>query len=562
MTDLHSCCHAALTQVLREVSDSTAKADIAVQQASATLASTPDAEPRTIEQLLGDVLRNARHDLSVASANRDKVKASGYWKRFWHLEDAEKEVGKANAALAEKEKFERQEAAVSAREANSNERAAMRAAHDACRKALGAAKVNLERHVQAQSFLEQLCEPLRDALIRRAWIAGDTKELLDKSVGFAQKQDWEAAAKAIQEIKFQRLPSGAQFRQWMHEYRDKLKAMRDQSAGLVATAAYPGLRDPSLQLAKSRFCASTWADRVECYEDLSDRWYAVPVRMTSPGALIEPVQWIIYWAFLVQSQRFANSTGSVKVHEDSLTGMLTYALKGELEAPAKDRLRQLGYPEAKANLDLLQLAGTNGEFETGADIGVVIHLDVGDLQVHKVALLQAKVSKGESAEIGSKPSGSAQLTQLQKLRDAKRDFFLFYHKTMGLSPALLPTVTAVNHYAKQHKWKGADLKKENKTVKTRLHGWDLASFAAFGLCSPGNGVGRDVPDGGDPLEAMIANGRSSLPTYMMVVSLSHDESIFENAITSLYENGYRTAPGPESESDLRRSPDDHHYPGA
>ncbi|MBH1634018.1 hypothetical protein I5U65_02345 [Stenotrophomonas maltophilia] len=548
MTDLHSRCNSKLNQILKAFEDATAIAGAAVREAKVALKSIPDTQLRPVAQLLEDSLISYKDDLITARTNRKNLRYEVLWKRIWGRRKVQKAVDDAKTALRSKRQYELSDDAVRAREADCNQRAAEHAAHTSCSKALHEAVNNLQRRAQEEQHLQQFCEPLRESFARRAWLAGNTEDLLDRSVEDTQAHAWASAAKWIQEIGFQRLPSEDQFEQWKAEHRNILREMRKQGAGFVATAAHPGLLVPSLALAKTCFHPSVWVKSVGRIEELPDRWYELPVRVIHREALIEPVQWIIYWAFLNQSQRFAVDTGMVTAHEDVLTGMLTYALKGELEWSAKGRLFQLGYPRVTANIDILQLAGMNGEFETGADIGLIIHLDVGDLNVHKAALLQAKVSSSNSAELGSSPSGSKKMTQLQKLHDAERDFYLFYHKSRGISPAILPTVTAVNHFVAKHKMTADDLLKENKSVKTREHGWDLASFAAFGLCSPKNAIGKDIPVGGSSLDAITDNGRSTLPIYMMVVSLSHDDSEYQKVITPLHEKGYRTVPDPDREN--------------
>jgi hypothetical protein len=548
MTDLYSRCNSKLKQILKAFKDATAIAGVAVREANAALQSMPDTQPRPVDQLLEDSLISYKDDLIRARTNRKNLRQEVMWKRIWGRRNVQKAVDDAKTALRSRREYELSDDAVREREADCNQRAAEHAAHTSCSKALHEAVKKLQRLAREEQHLQQSCEPLREAFARRAWLAGNTEDLLDRSLGDTQAHAWTSAAKRIQEILFQRLPPEDQFKQWKAEHIDILADMRKQGAGFVATAAHPGLLVPSLALAQLRFHPSAWAKSVGGIEELPDRWYELPVSVIHREALIEPVQWIIYWAFLNQGQRFAVDTGMVTAHEDVLTGMLTYALKGELEGSAKRRLFQLGYPRVTANIDILQLAGMNGEFETGADIGLIIHLDVGNLNVHKVALLQAKVSSSNSAELGSSPSGSKKMTQLQKLHDAERDFYLFYHKTRGISPAILPTVTAVNHFVKKHKMTAGDLLKENRSVKTREHGWDLASFAAFGLCSPTNAIGKDIPVGGSSLDAMTDNGRSTLPIYMMVVSLSHEDSEYQKVMTPLHERGYRTVPDPDREN--------------
>lgn len=76
-------------------------------------------------------------------------------------------------------------------------------------------------------------------------------------------------------------------------------------------------------------------------------------------------------------------------------------------------------------------------------------------------------------------------------------------------------------------------------ANTRDFGWDLASFVAFGLCAPGSTLGVDVASDQDPLEVLQAGGRSSLPKYVVVVSMSDDERGHTHMLTRLNKETHR-----------------------
>lgn len=539
MMDRHGLCASRLANVLKAFSDATVLAQANVAHALSALQTTPDTEPKTADQLLEDALVDVKIELTSAQTRLGELDREAWWRTILLKPAARKAKAAAEQAYWTKRDYEMQHEAEQKRRADSELRALTHAAHRACKEKLHQAEEHLTRCERAEVGMKQLCEPLSEAISRKAWLGPDTHHLLKLSVAHSQKHDFRSAAKAIAAVQFQRLPSVEQFKHWAIEYRNVLGSMKLQSTGFAATAAYPGLVKPSLELAKARFHAAAWTDSVERYEDAPDRWHALPACMVTHGALIEPVQWVIYWAFLAGSQRFSVSANQADIHEDVLTGMLTQALKEDLAERAKNRLPQLGYPKAKANFDFLQLAGKKGEFTTGADIGLVIRLDVGNLRVHKVALLQAKVSVDGRADIGSKPSGPSKLTQLQKLGDADRDFFVFYHTTKGSSPSPLPTVTSVKQLRESAKLSSRDLARLSIDTKPREQGWDLASFVAFGLCTPANALGKDVPEDGDPLEAMTDGGRETLPRYMLVVSLSDDAPGYQRIISPLQREGYR-----------------------
>ncbi|WP_329765248.1 hypothetical protein [Stenotrophomonas maltophilia] len=538
MSNLHGRCNSYLKEIEKAFSEALLRAQTDVEQAEATLSATTDAEPRTVEELLDDALAVSRAKRQAAQDHLDEVGRGGWWNKFWNEKGAKEARDSAVDAYQRKLRREQEPSAVEKRTANSEHRALTHKNYIECKGALQTSVKRVGKLERATNILTRVCKPLEDALVRKAWFASKTEGILRTAAERAQKQDFNSAIELLNTIEFQRLPSEDQVAEWVFQYKQELAEIRKQRSGFAATALYPGLTTPSLELAKLRFDSGTWVRSIEVYQDAPDRWYAFPACMVSHGAMVDPVQWLIYWAFLRGSQEFAESSSAANIHEDVLTGMLMQGLRGELGKSSKDRLLQLGYPRAKANFDFLHLAGKKGEFETGADVGLVVLLDVGDLRVHKVALLQAKVSIDGSANIGSKPSGTSKRTQLQKLRDVERDFFVFYHRTDSDSPSPLPTVTSVQQLVKAGGLSTTDLAKETITAKPRMLGWDLPSFIAFGLCTPANALGRDVLDNADPLEAMTAGGRDSLPKYMIVVSLSHDEPGYHRVMEPLRQKGY------------------------
>lgn len=540
MKDLHARCASHLAEVLKASTKASAQAREDAKLASGMLLATPDAEPRTVGQLLEDALSDAKNEIAIAQDRIDELKEQPFIKRVWLGRAAKKAKTDAELAYESKRRIEAGSVAAHKREVESAQRELTHDTHTKCKEALREAQDRLRLCEREERALSKICKPLIDALIRKGWLAQNTESLLKLSAEYAQKNNFSAAAEVIDKIEFQRIPSEDQIRKWVLEYQKVLDGMRRKSAGFAATAAYPGLMNPSLALAKVRFDATAWANSIDIYEDTPDRWHAVPTCMVNQGALADPVQWVIYWAFLRGCQEFAESASPANINEDVLTGMLMQALKGMLGDATKDRLLQLGYPRAKANLNFLHLAGKKGEHSTGADIGLVVLLDVGDLQMHKVALIQAKVSIDGNANIGSTPSGTPGRTQLQKLQDAERDFFVFYHRTDSGSPSPLPSVTSVEQLVKSGNLSKSDLAKERIVAKPREQGWDLATFIAFGLCTPTNSIGKDVPDGADPLDAITTGGSQSLPQYMIVVSLSHDEPGYHRVMSPLQRAGYRS----------------------
>ena len=71
-------------------------------------------------------------------------------------------------------------------------------------------------------------------------------------------------------------------------------------------------------------------------------------------------------------------------------------------------------------------------------------------------MLQCEYNGNGYAALGSLPTGRHRRTQLQKLSSPERDFYLFYHRGVRGSPAMLPSVTPAVQPAK-HDWTVTDL---------------------------------------------------------------------------------------------------------
>lgn len=513
-----------------------------VAQALAALAAAPDIALTTTDQLLREVLRPATRRVEQAAASLAIARTDALWRRLFSVRDAKRGLAIAMQAREQAQQSAQRSDEVERRQAEVARRSAQHRNHVDSQNALSHAR-ELQDVVErdSQALLLRL-RPIAEAIARGAWLAADTEALLESMVEHIRLNRWSQAEKALRAISVQTLPSESRLKQWRAECEAFLARVQAQRVGFSALAPFQGLVDPGLELAERRSHPGPWDDAMRGLSHWSDRWHALPRALTAPLALVEPFQWIVYWTFLTESQAFAEVLGQATPHEDVLTGILAGLLGKQLRGWAKERLLELGYPRATAELDFVPLAGQKGEARTGADVGFIIHVQVGDLRVHKVALLQAKVSNNGAANIGSLPSGPSNRTQLQKLRDPDRDFFLFYHASSGASPAALPTVTPVGHFLRMGRLDEVALARSRITVDTRQCGWDLASFVAFGLCNPANTIGRDVPAGADPLEVMTSGGRSALPACVVVISLSDDEHGCQHVLSLLDRQRYR--PGP------------------
>jgi hypothetical protein len=533
MTPAHVRCKTLIIEIVATVNAAKSTSKKAVQDEQSKLNLLTDVKPRTATELLADELFIYTAGLEAAQDSLAATSSLGILKRLWARNSARQALLEAEQKLREAEVRAHTPLAVKARQNAVNRQAEEKDRFSKAKHALTDATKSLAALEKTWEGLALALMPLTDAVERNAWLGVDAVGDVDLIARYAREGRWESALKAVERVTYQRLPTEALISEWKAANEMKVAAIETKRAGFSAMAPFRGLIKPTLELAATAFSASVWEGAMARFDALSDQWHALPRLLSDPTNVLRQIQWIFYWAFLTESQQFAEDLTQAKANEDILTGDLSGVIRKQLRDWAKPRLEALGYPKASARLDMVRTAGQKGEAMTGADIGIIVNLEVGDLQVHKVALLQAKLSANGSANIGSKASERDHLTQLQKLNVPDRDFYMFYHQSVTGSPSMLPTVTPVSLMVNTHKLDAAALARENVTVRTRDYGWDLASFVAFGLCDPAGQIGRRVAPGADPLEALKEGGRTSLPQYVVFVSLADDEHSYAHVLTLL-----------------------------
>jgi len=168
MTDLRSRYASNLADILKASENATARSRADVRRATATLLATPDVEPKTVYQLLEDAMAVAKSERAAAQARLDEINREAWWKRIWLKSAAERAKNDAEDAYDKKLRYEKRDVAVIARKADSDLRALTRANHSACKEAQRLARENLKRCEREETFLKELCEPLSEALDRKA----------------------------------------------------------------------------------------------------------------------------------------------------------------------------------------------------------------------------------------------------------------------------------------------------------------------------------------------------------------------------------------------------------
>lgn len=376
------------------------------------------------------------------------------------------------------------------------------------------------------TYTEQLknCEILQTALtklhrtmLEDGWVCASCVSYLESIETLLNSAKYSQAAKYASRLVFQKMPPKEQWDKWSIDAQSLLGiAHRDAMAGFIPLTAFETIADRVCELTQP-WCNETTRKAASTPIPV-DRWHHLVGAMLSPRNLVHPLHWALYWSNFKASQEFASDCMAA-AHEDNFSGRFISLVNSCARGWAAPRFGDMGYPTAKALFGTLSLGGLKAEARVGADLGIIIDLDVGDLRVRKVALLQAKKSCKGIADVGSEQTGPAQQTQLQKLGDSSRDFYLFYHYATAHATWPGPTVIS----ATKIKAAVPNLAARNINFDTRSDGWDWASFLAFGLCTPDSGVGRQLTDDEDALSVLGSGDRTSLPQSLLVISISDSD---------------------------------------
>ncbi|WP_025109710.1 hypothetical protein [Pseudomonas sp. H1h] len=364
------------------------------------------------------------------------------------------------------------------------------------------------RNLQAQLSL------LKQTLWRHGWVSANTAAVLEQMHHQLVQHDVFTAFEEGKKLIFQVMPAPQTLAEWGGEAQSFLKQARSEGAvGFTALASFGAIVSDATALVLAG-CTSSVRKAVLQDQEPVDRWYHLADQLTRPEQVVHWLQWAVYWACFQTAQRFAKDMSLAEAHEEHSTGAFLHSFRSEVERWAGPKIDAMGFPQVTSFMGTLALGGTAAEARLGADFGIIVEINVGGLVVRKVALVQGKVSKNGIADIGSPPSGPLKLTQLQKLNDPQRDFYVFYHRGLRQASVPWPTLNRVSTLVSP----ATDFKAGSIKVPTRERGWDWPAFIAFGLCSDTSGVGRLLKDDEDALDVLSGGHRQLLPSRLIVVA--------------------------------------------
>ncbi|MCC6739553.1 MAG: hypothetical protein IT452_10960 [Planctomycetia bacterium] len=242
--------------------------------------------------------------------------------------------------------------------------------------------------------------------------------------------------------------------------------------------------------------------------------------LSQPSAFDPNPLWALFWAAVEAEGKFHELYVPYWSHEERLTGHLVSQLLERVEefAPRWFALSSLSQQTERDGMRLayFDTATASREKFTGADLGLVVHGDLGGGEFYKVARLQAK-------KANARGRCRIDLDQVEVLLSAEgAGYFIFYHFADARQGSPTPTVCAATDFADDV----GEAKKERGGSKRELGekrrdvanlGWDFATFLTFGLADPQSDVGAHANSAVEAARLVMA-GRG-VPSRLAVLTL-------------------------------------------
>jgi hypothetical protein len=334
-------------------------------------------------------------------------------------------------------------------------------------------------------------------------------------------RDLSGASKQLSTLVFQRKPSTSAYEQWEREATDIRTKAYTNHAGMAASGSYPEIAARSIDLAKGALRERA-LQLLGALPHPADQWQVLSALLVDPRQLQTDALWAVYWSMFQCGQWMANALFEADAHEDVFNGKLSAQIDRRLSGWAAERVRQFGYPETTSYMGTLEIASTTEETRLGADIGLIIDLNIGGLVCRKVALFQAKKAKVGVANVGS---DTAQLPKLAA--NPQLGFYLFYHQLLYPVHPPAPTVASAHWLAQLVSQSGRPVEAASLSLNIRTSGWDWASFISFGLCDPGSPWGESFVTTSDAFDILGGGDQGHLPKYLHVIAITDEPSVME-----------------------------------
>lgn len=311
----------------------------------------------------------------------------------------------------------------------------------------------------------------------------------------------------------------AAYDRWYQEAANVRQKAYSKYSGMAASGAYPEIVGRSIQLTRGVLHEKPLR-AVKSHLHTADQWQMLSALLANPRVFKVDALWAVYWSMFQCGEWAAASLSETEVHEDVFTGKLTAQIDRWLADWATERVRQFGYPDTQSYMGTLEIASTDEETRLGADLGLIIDINIGGLTCRKVALFQAKKTKHGVADVGS---GSGQLSKL--VARPQIGFYLFYHQSQYPLHSPAPTICSAQALAECVMKGGKSMDATYLPVNVRSLGWDWASFVSFGLCQPASDLGETFCSVDEALSLLGDGSQGHLPKYLHVIAIADEPRV-------------------------------------
>jgi len=354
---------------------------------------------------------------------------------------------------------------------------------------------------------------IKQALEGKRWVHPNATQAL-RHIRPNDRAPSPSALKALEDVVCQKATNYTALLGFGEEHYDRAL---DDYAGARATGGYPSITRPSLDLAVPHLTRFPKGQRPR-----AERWQLYQYWCTDPNRLKNPFEWLPYWAGHMANQEFVRSP--MPAHEDLLTGRFLELLQQGVTAVFGSEQKHFGLPPSEVHLGTLQLASLSAEQAIGADLGIIVDIDIGPYQVRKMALLQIKRVRGMTVDVGS---SSQQLTNLCAVSGL--GYYVFLHEaSMDIAETFLmpqPSVSVASASAIATALGIGERTTDQDYLPISIYNQstiDWPTFFAFGLCNETSGVGHGFTNVDVMLDLVTVDGSQILPRYLMVVSVGGD----------------------------------------
>ncbi|NMX56116.1 hypothetical protein [Pseudomonas sp. WS 5146] len=376
-------------------------------------------------------------------------------------------------------------------------------------------------HIALSGFANDAAHALH-AACGQGWLAADFGEHLERANKLIRQGNVHLASKYLAHLIFQKRPDDTVYERLHRQALDLRKRAYSVHYGVSVTGSFPAIVEACAKLAAANLKA-VYADQLLSGLHTADQWQLLTRLAASPEVFSNDVLWSIYWAMFQCQQQMADVLDSVVSMEDPLNGRFSQCVEHWLTDWASKYIPLFGYPMSQSYLGMLQLANTPEETHVGADLGVIISLNIGGLVCRKAVLLQAKRAKDWEANIGSQ---KGQLPKLSRL--PRGGYYLFYHESPELrfdSP--VPTVSSAKALHQLIIESKRDPSAPSLNLDVRTSGWDWASFISFGLCDPASGIGETFDTVDDAMRVLGSGEIGGLPLRLYLLAIEDEPFTLE-----------------------------------